>query len=87
VQPLRAWRTQQMMSMKDLADTADVSPQTLLAIEHGRRLRPNYAVMRRISQALGVEPSEIAEFAAAVERYTSVRPPAGAAEAPDPESA
>ena len=62
---LREWRTTKLLSVRELAQAADITPKTLTDVEYGRRLA-TYATMRRISQALGVEPAEIAEFAAAL---------------------
>jgi transcriptional regulator with XRE-family HTH domain len=72
VQPLRRWRTQQLLSIRDLAIAAGITPKSLTDLEYGRR-RPNFATMRRVSQALGVDPHEIAEFAATLERRGSLR--------------
>jgi len=55
-----------MMTVRELAEAAVVTPKTLTDLEHGRHI-PNYATMRRVSQALGVEATEITEFAAAIE--------------------
>ena len=64
--PLREWRTERLWSVRDLADAAGVSTKTVVQLEYGRQ-RPNYTTMRRLSEALQVEPREIAEFAAALE--------------------
>ena len=62
---LREWRIQRLMSITALAHAAGITKKTLIDIEHGRR-RPHYATMGKLSQVLGVEPGEIAEFAAAM---------------------
>ena len=54
------------MSTRDLEHAAGVTQKTLIDIELGRRL-PHYKTMRALSGALGVEPEEVAEFAAALE--------------------
>lgn len=66
MQTLRQLRANQLMSIRDLADTAGVTPKTLTDIEYGRR-RPTYDTMRAISKALGVSPHDIMEFHAAIE--------------------
>jgi transcriptional regulator with XRE-family HTH domain len=71
MQPLRTWRTGKLMSVRELADAAGVAPKTLTDLEYGRR-RPNYDTMRRIAAALGVDPLEVAEFAAAISSRCTV---------------
>lgn len=66
-QPLRQWRAQRLLSVHALAKLAEITPKTLIDLEYGRRLA-NYGTMRQISAALGVSPSDITEFAAALER-------------------
>ena len=63
---LREWRAERLESSKTLAVKAGVSNKTILEIENGRNV-PTFRTMRRLSDALGVAPSEIAEFAAAIE--------------------
>jgi transcriptional regulator with XRE-family HTH domain len=50
------------LSTRELAAKAGVGPDTIWRIEGGdyKKLRP--ATMRKIAEALGVHPSEIAEF-------------------------
>jgi len=57
-------RRRAFLSTRELADKAHVSPDTIWRIEGGdyKTLRP--ATMRRIAEALGVHPGEIAEFEA-----------------------
>lgn len=62
---LREARTAKLWSIRDLAEQADVSPRTVVQIE-ARRLAPRFATMRKIAAALGVEPAELVEFAAAI---------------------
>ena len=64
--PLRAWRTERLWSVRDLAARAGVSTKTVVQAEYGRQ-RPTYATMRRIAEALGVPAAEIEEFAATLE--------------------
>ena len=66
MKPLREWRTGRLWSVRDLATAAGVTHKTVIQLEYGRQ-RASYGTMRRISEALGVEPSEITEFAAVLE--------------------
>ena len=63
---LRDHRRTRLMSIRDLAERAGVSPQTIVTIEAGRR-PPRYLTMRKIVAALGVDVNEVAEFAAVIE--------------------
>jgi transcriptional regulator with XRE-family HTH domain len=63
---LREWRAEQLESSKTLAAKAGVSNKTIIEIENGRNL-PTFRTMRRLSEALDVEPAEVTEFAAAIE--------------------
>ena len=65
VRPLRAWRAEWLLSLRELAREADVAPSTIYLIEAGRT-SPQPAVMRRIAAALGVDPRHVAEFRAAI---------------------
>lgn len=62
---LRELRAGKLLSIRALALAAGVSPQTIVAIEAGRRA-PRFVTMRKIAAALAVEPVEVAEFAEAV---------------------
>jgi len=59
---LREYRYQRLLSLDDLAEKAGVSNKTIVQIEHGRQL-PKLRTIRRLSEALGVDPMEIDEFA------------------------
>jgi DNA-binding Xre family transcriptional regulator len=74
VKRLREWRTEHLLSIRELAAAAEITPKTLTDLEYGRR-RATYGTMRRISQALGVEPHEIAEFAMALASRGTLRKP------------
>ncbi len=63
--PLRAWRAERLLSIRELARTAGVAPSTVYLIEAGRTT-PQPAVMRRIAAALGIDPLQVAEFRSAV---------------------
>ena len=66
MKPLREWRAARLMSSKALAAAAGVSNKTVIQIENGRQL-PTFRTIQRITAALGVEPAEVEEFAAAIE--------------------
>ena len=62
---LREWRALRLLSVRALADKAGTSNKTIVQLENGKQL-PTFRTMQRLSAALGVDPSEIAEFAAAI---------------------
>lgn len=63
---LREHRRSQFLSIEDLAKSAGVSTKTIVDTEHGRT-QPKFRTIRKISDALGVSPAEVAEFAAVSE--------------------
>ena len=63
---LRELRSQRLLSIRDLADQAEVAPGTIVRIEAGAPL-PRFVTMRKIAAALGVEPGEVEEFARAIQ--------------------
>ncbi len=69
---LREWRAAKLHSSKTLSAASGVSNKTILDIENGKQT-PTFRTIGRLSQALGVEPGDIAEFAAAIE--TREKPP------------
>lgn len=58
---LRQIRRNQLLSQRDLARKARITPSTVYLIEAGRT-RPRLKVMRQICEALGVAPQEVDEF-------------------------
>lgn len=62
---LREWRLARLMSTQQLATRAGITKKTLIDLEHGRRT-PHYATMGRLTEALGVEAGDVAEFAQAL---------------------
>lgn len=54
-----------MLGVKALAARAGVSNRTIIDIEHGRVV-PKLRTIRRLSEALDVEPMEVEEFAKAL---------------------
>jgi transcriptional regulator with XRE-family HTH domain len=59
--PLRDVRAERMLSIRELAQRASVAPSTIFLIEASRS-RPRLSVVRRISEALGIDPLSITEF-------------------------
>lgn len=60
---LREHRHAKFLSIEDLATRAKVSTKTIVDLEHGRT-QPKFRTIRKISEALGVDPMEVEEFAA-----------------------
>jgi DNA-binding XRE family transcriptional regulator len=58
---LRQIRRNQLLSQRDLARKARITPSTVYLIEAGRT-RPRLKVMRQICEALAVAPHEVDEF-------------------------
>ena len=66
VKSLRDWRIERLLSLAALAEQAGVTKKTLIDIEHGRRL-PHYQTIGAVCRMLNVAPTEVTEFAAALE--------------------
>jgi transcriptional regulator with XRE-family HTH domain len=62
---LREVRRSKLISIEGLAEAAGVSTKTIVEIEHGRSL-PRLQTIRKLSDALGVEPISVEEFAIAI---------------------
>ena len=62
----RQARARSVLSVRELAARAGVAPATVYQIEHGRT-RPHYRSIRVLSEALGVDPMQIEEFARVIE--------------------
>jgi ribosome-binding protein aMBF1 (putative translation factor) len=60
---LREHRRAKFLSIEDLADRAQVSTKTIVDTELGRT-QPKFRTIRKLSEALGIDPAEVAEFAA-----------------------
>ena len=63
-------RERRMWTQAQLADEAGVSPTTVSGIESGRISRPHFGTLRKLAEALGVEPEEFAPSPAVVEGGT-----------------
>jgi len=59
-------RRRKMLTQVELAVASGVSPQTISNLERGLYGRPQVRVMRRIAEALGVEPAAVDEFRTAL---------------------
>jgi len=70
---LREARQQRQMSQQALADRAGVARVTVSQIELGKS-GPRPHVARRLSEALGVQPSDIVEFTQAARMMALPRP-------------
>ncbi len=62
---LKEARAARVLTVRALAEQAGVSPSTVHRIETGRST-PRFLVIQKLSTVLGIEPGEIAEFAAAI---------------------
>lgn len=69
---LREARASKLLSIRDLAARAGVSPRTVVQIEAGR-LTPRFVTMRKLAAALEIKPAAIDEFAAAIRRAAGRR--------------
>ena len=64
---LRELRAKKVLTQKELAKEAGVSTATVTAIETGVQL-PTPKTSRKLATALGVEPTDIDEVQAAIDR-------------------
>ena len=58
---LRRERERQILSHRELARKAGVSPTTVIALENDETTRPHPSTIRKLSEALGVDPRFILE--------------------------
>ena len=66
MQTLKEARAERLLTVRGLAERADVAPSTVYLIENGRSV-PRFDAIQKLSAALGVEPRDVAEFAAAID--------------------
>jgi len=59
-------RAERLLTIRELADRAGTSPSTIFLIEAGRTT-PRASVIRRLADALNVEPHAVEEFHQAIE--------------------
>jgi transcriptional regulator with XRE-family HTH domain len=60
-------RANRALSIRGLGKLAGVAPRTIFGIEHGDVV-PTLSTIRKLSDALEVEPLEVDEFRVAIER-------------------
>ena len=63
---LRECRRRKLYSIVNLAKAAGVSTKTIVDLEHGRTV-PQLLTIRKLSEQLGVDPTEVDEFRTAIE--------------------
>ena len=63
---LKEARAARLLTVRGLAERAGVAFSTVHLIETGKSV-PRFEVIEKLSRALGVEPAEVDEFAAAIE--------------------
>ncbi len=63
---LRELRIRRLLSLRELAKHANVAQRTIIEAEAGRQV-PQPKTMRKLAEALEVNPMEVDEFRAAVE--------------------
>ena len=62
---LKEWRARRVLTVRGLAKAAGVAPSTVYRLENDRS-QPTFSAIRALSNALGVQPEEVEEFAAAI---------------------
>ena len=62
---LREWRRERLLNLAELAQQAGVTEKTVGDIERGHS-RPQLGTIRKLSEALKVEPRDVAEFDAVI---------------------
>jgi transcriptional regulator with XRE-family HTH domain len=55
---LKELRAERLMSQRDLASKASLSPATIAKIETNK-VEPNFGTLRKLTKALDVEPTEL----------------------------
>ncbi len=58
---LRRVRDERLLSQRELADKAGLSPTTILKLEAGQVAEPHPRTVRKLAQALAVDAREILE--------------------------
>jgi transcriptional regulator with XRE-family HTH domain len=61
-----------LLSIRELAQLANVAPSTIYLIEAGRSI-PQLGVIRRLATALEVDPHTVAEFRRAIQHHGGLR--------------
>ncbi len=65
IRTLLEWRRARLQTIRELAAKAGVSTRTVLRVEHGEQI-PHPGTIKKLSEALGVEPAQVREFRAAM---------------------
>jgi transcriptional regulator with XRE-family HTH domain len=63
---LRELRIRRLLSLRELAKRADVAQRTVVEAEAGRQA-PRPSTMRKLAEALDVDPMEVDEFREVIE--------------------
>ena len=58
---LREVRDRRLLSQRELAEKAGLSPTTILKLEDDRVKEPHPRTIRKLAGALGVDPAELVE--------------------------
>lgn len=61
-------RRSKMWTQGKLAEESGVSPTTVSGIENGKISRPHFGTLRKVAEALGVEPEELASGGRSADR-------------------
>ena len=64
---LEMTRRRRLLSQRALAQRSGVSESTIYSIEGGKSTHPRLEVMRKLCDALGVEPMDVDEFRRVIE--------------------
>lgn len=64
--PFGEYRRRAFLTVRDLSEKANVSSRTIMDLEHGRTY-PQLRTIKRLSEALDVDPLAVEEFAAVIE--------------------
>ena len=58
---LKEVRDRRLLSQRELAEKAGLSPTTILKLEDDRVKEPHPRTIRKLAEALGVDPAELVE--------------------------
>jgi transcriptional regulator with XRE-family HTH domain len=58
---LKEVRDRRLLSQRELAEKAGLSPTTILKLEDDRVQEPHPRTIRKLAEALGVDPAELVE--------------------------
>ncbi len=77
MQTLKETRAARLLTVRGLAERAGVAFSTVHLIETGKAV-PRFEMIEKLSAALGVEPGDVTEFAAAIAGVASGKATAAA---------